>query len=460
MNYLRRVFIAGYVLIILITYSVFLYHSIKVKAAVDFVLFYNSAYNFFHHLPLYAAVPWHNYFLPESLRNQLIIIQKPIASLGANYSNNLNPPAAILFVLPFGLLSYTHAAILWYSACFLATFITLALIYRYYFPQQKSLFGYLTLLGIFLSTLPYQANITLGQYNIFIVLGVFLTWIWSKQHKGFAAGFILGLLIATKYFLGLLIIFYFLQRRWKTISGTAISFVGINLIALGLFGKAAYIQHFEILNRIAWYATAWNASILGFFARFSYQYAGGLALIAPWSHYAYYFASVLVLIFLAQFIDNSFKQKNDFDVGFFLTLIASILLSPLGWAYYLILLIFPVLSVVRSLASIPVSEQSKSLWLVFVFSFTLGLLCFPAKIETFAKGGWTAFSLLCSSYFYGIWLLVFLLFYCRRYIQTKSFSEISSSNLLPWTLLCYIVTFPAFGILFYQVFIKKVKCWQ
>jgi hypothetical protein len=148
--------------------------------------------------------------------------------------------------------------------------------------------------------------------------------------------------------MGLFLIFFAVRRRWKVLSWALLTFIFCNVISLITFGLSTYREHLEILARASLYINAsWNASFSGFFTRI-FGRAENIPLIAmPIVAYglAYTFSFLLTvgLIRVAWPRPRELSALPRFDLGFSLTIVAMLLISPYGWMYYFPVLIIPLL---------------------------------------------------------------------------------------------------------------------
>ena len=135
------------------------------------------------------------------------------------------PPAYLLLVLPFGLLSFPAGLIAW-SLTTMAFYLFAG---RRLFPDS----GWLALAfpAVF-------ANAAIGQ-NAFVTAGIFMLGLALLKRRPLAAGLVLGCLAIKPQLALLLPVALLAGRQWQAIAGAATSAAGILIGGLLLFGVAS-----------------------------------------------------------------------------------------------------------------------------------------------------------------------------------------------------------------------------
>lgn len=262
---------------------------------------------------------------------------------------NLSPPFFTILMLPFGFLDYQTAIWIWSILMLLCGILTVQLLKNRMCILYNNKIDKLILGLIIFSYFPTWAATVLGQFSLLILMLVSIIWIYSRSGKNVLPGILLGLLLSMKLFTGLFLIFFAFQRRWRLIGWYVGTFLTCSLISWLLFGTQAYKSYFEILTSVTWQAASWNTSILGLFSRIFGSPEGaplwdfpGLANIIS------NFVTFIILIFLIR-ISITLKENNTFtylfDIGYSLTIIFMLMISPLGWMYYFPILIIPLVVV-------------------------------------------------------------------------------------------------------------------
>jgi len=269
-------------------------------------------------------------------------------------SVNAHPPTSVLLALPLAVLDYATATIVWNLLSLIALGVSLALIIRQWqLPFRPWMLLPIVALGLVCAPLRQQVNH--AQLNLVLLL--LITGAWVADRRGFAGwtGRLLAAATAIKLFPGFLFVYFMLRRRWDVVrAGLAawLLIMGVTWLVLGSEPFVTYTR--EVLPRVAGFCAAWNnASLAGFWCKLlavppgvdragmpiePLAYLPGLAR-AGWVASA---GAVLLLL------GRSVVRARDIPAGdraFGLALVAMLLVSPLTWEHYFLLLLLPVLVV-------------------------------------------------------------------------------------------------------------------
>jgi hypothetical protein len=203
--------------------------NIRHPAPRDFLSFWSAA-----QMAL-AGKPWLAYD-----NAALHALQSTVASFGGSGEMTFPyPPAYLLLVAPFGLLSFAAGMIVW-SLCTAAFFLFAA---RRLMPQS----GWLAL------AFPAAfATAAIGQ-NGFVMAGIFMAGLMLLDRRPFTAGLVLGCLVLKPQLALLLPVALLAGGRWRTIAGAAVSAIGVLLLGLAVFGTAtteAWMHQLPLYGRI------------------------------------------------------------------------------------------------------------------------------------------------------------------------------------------------------------------
>lgn len=266
---------------------------------------------------------------------------------------NLNPPPFVLVTLPLGFLDYQAALAVWFGlSSFGLVLSAWLLVFKAPLPEKfRTTNIFLGLTAALMLYYPTQANFQLGQVTFLLLPTLIIAWLSLRQGRYRLAGALLGLAMATKLFLGLFLIGLILQRNFQAVKAALIAGLIFGAAALGLLGISSYFDFFEQLRQISWTATSWNASIRGTVEKLTGTWH-------PETGNARVFVSQLLILllslvtllayFMKLHFSRSWEEQECADLIFMLTLPAMLLLSPLGWMYYLPLLLIPGLCILRN----------------------------------------------------------------------------------------------------------------
>lgn len=248
---------------------------------------------------------------------------------------NLNHPALTLFLVPFTWLSQSSAYWLWLGISTGMYLLAVALALREigWAGKRRQ-----CVIAVALSlTLPGLIGaVKLGQMTAPLMLAVVGVWMLLRRAQYRRAGFLLGILGVLKPFLLLPLILLLVRRQWQGLAAAVIGGAGLSLVVLPVVGMDTYIDWLVTLQSITWYREPWNISFIGVLHRAVQPAPPSLASLCITG----IVATIGLLLVWPPVEAKPSRIERDLSI----LLILSVLGSPLGWLYYLPLLI-PVLGV-------------------------------------------------------------------------------------------------------------------
>lgn len=304
-------------------------------ASSDFLKFYSSARFFWEDQSIYTPVTLDTITNVQNIDPDLLIT--PIHP-------NLNPPFQTLLTSPLGLLSYDTAFWTWSLLSLALGLLSIYLIYDAYRHELHNSHVF-ELSIIFLLFFPTILSIISGQFSIILFFLITLSWMSARSGKDRLAGIALGFAFSLKIFSGLFIPVFIVQRRWKLLKWYLGTFFLCNFLAVYAIGLNDHFEYLRTISSITWYSASWNASLMGFFTRIFGGSVGVPLINSPtiglFLTLVVSILAVVLLLWSAKLGDND--NKYDFDLVFSITIISMLLVSPLGWIYYFIVLIIPLI---------------------------------------------------------------------------------------------------------------------
>lgn len=298
----------------------------------DFGKFYYSAAGFLKNGDLYGPGPATTFLFSPLL---------------AQHFWNLNPPHFHLLLLPMTYLSPSIAFAIWGAASLGALLASLRIILNELGLTVTRAQGALLILG-FLAFSGTGCILLSGQLTFLLLFPITLAWARARQERWTEMGAYLGLAISIKLFL-LIFLPYLIFRRHFQAAAMALSTTAfIYALGIWLFGQDAYESWIEVLRQVDWHSQSHNASLLGFLSRAFAENPlfAPLTVIdnitLPWLIAS---ALVAILTLVATTTDSS---DSSVDRSFALLLISALLISPLGWIYYLFLPLGPFIALFQS----------------------------------------------------------------------------------------------------------------
>jgi len=306
----------------------------------DFAQEWFSARNYFESFPIYAelAVAAERYGLGRlnPSRNLIII--------------NAHPPSSVLLALPLARLDFETAFIAWNLASLLLLALSTWLVgrgLRIPFPAW-SVFPATVLL---LLCDPLYQQIHQGQLNLVLLALLCGTWAAERAGRPRLAGVLIGAATAIKILPAFLLAYYVLRRRWLIVVSGAISLGLVTGLTAAIFGLDAYRSYIQLaVPEIYWFRVAWNNnSLAGFWCRLfdtlpwkeRYLWRSDPLWYSPALAHVGYWASAAVVAAVTAGAARRARSQDDDDRAFGLAITAMLLVSPLVWEHYFVLLLIP-----------------------------------------------------------------------------------------------------------------------
>jgi len=264
---------------------------------IDFPLFYNSTRALWEGRPAYDPVP-----------------------VGAMVLRNLNAPHIHFIWLPLLLLGLEPARWIWrgLTAAGLIVGVTMA-------AKPVSM--------RWLSGATWSASTTsvliTGQIAGIMAPGVTGILLMSHRGRWTVVGSLVGVLVAIKLFLWPLVLWLVLLKQWRAVAASTISAVVVFALGIAWVGTAPYAQWLAALQAVSWESGTWNASIAGLTHR---SLPEAVEPLVRWAAISAVIAFTVLRL-----------GQGDVARQLVIVLSASLLLSPLGWIYYLGLMAGPLL---------------------------------------------------------------------------------------------------------------------
>lgn len=226
----------------------------------------------------------------------------------------ITPPLLALINLPLAALPLIPAVLVWNGVQVLALVAALRLC------NVRDWRGYVLALASF----PFAATLTLGQPEGLFALALAVVWRYRDRWEG---GVTLGVLIAAKLFPWPLAVWFLLTRRYRNAALSVALGVSTLIASWAVIGFKGMSGYPRLLSTDADAFAARSHAILSALVR------GGLSLQA-----ARPAAWILGLAVVALLM----RRARGSDTGTFAALtVAGLVLSPIMWMHYLVLLLVP-----------------------------------------------------------------------------------------------------------------------
>ena len=255
-------------------------------------------------------------------------------------TTNLNPPLLWLAVAPFTTLPASVAYAAWtvMSLCLFGVTARIA--------ASAVRMPLVDIAVVVLSLTGTAFELGLGQISFVLLVPFTAAWMLDRGGRPVAAGACMGVLCVLKPFFGVFVLVTMWRREWRALlacAGAALSAAAAGWVLAGTEGYLAWISN---IRHVTWSWHIFNGSVWGVGARlFSRQ---DMVLMAEWTPLTESPAAALAvgvvgtsLVMMALWRSIG---RADIDRMYATVSIAALLVSPLGWNYYLATVFGPVLA--------------------------------------------------------------------------------------------------------------------
>jgi hypothetical protein len=282
-----------------------------------------------------------------------------------------HPPAVAIMFIPFTVMPLETANALW----FVAQLGLLLLLCFLVFPPRPGSRMQWHAIGFFCLLLcwsPIVIELFYGQLNL--LLAVLLVGSYRAANCGAprVAGTLLGAAIAIKAFPVVVAGYYLLRREWRTASWAAGAAGVVSILPILIIGPGSIVSygHQFLASTGYWQATEGHYSLTAAFRRLFTGTINVHPLVElPWGALVLSSLTALVILALAA---QAIVRAEDSSIALSIALCAAILVSPLSWNYYLVLLIGPMLWTASRLRA-----RGWPLWNANVWLLALALISVP-----------------------------------------------------------------------------------
>lgn len=258
---------------------------------------------------------------------------------------NAHPPAAVLVALPFAQLGYQDAHFAWNIVTFALFLVSIVLVARELMDRVRP-WVVLCGLSILLFALPVHTSLQQGQLNFLLTFLLMVAWVADRRGYLIASGLLVGLAAGLKLFPGFVLLYFLASGRWRATVGFAIGAVGINLAALAAFGMGAFETYLrDVIPSLQQFQTGWrNLSIYGWMLRLLdphvVQVGPEAERYPTLARLITVVASIGVVLLVVWQAWRS-RRTDDPDRGWATAIVGMLLVSPITWHHYLVMLLVP-----------------------------------------------------------------------------------------------------------------------
>jgi hypothetical protein len=191
-----------------------------------------------------------------------------------------------------------------------------------------------------------QSQVFQGQLNGLLVLLIVVSWWADRRDNQLLAGACIGSAAAIKLFPAFLLLYWLMQKRWRALIAGIATFSFLNGVAWAVLGNEALATYLNVvIPSVSHYRSSWNnRSLSGFWLRlFDPE---DFERVTPWIR-APQLANILVwtsqagVTALAAICCRQARARLQRDRALGLSVVAMLLVTPVTWEHYLILLLMP-----------------------------------------------------------------------------------------------------------------------
>jgi hypothetical protein len=239
---------------------------------------------------------------------------------------NLNPPHAMLAVWPLSSLPPEAAFAVWMILNAAAIAYSAARV-----GHETGWTPGVWELTVLLIGAPTATWLVTGQLTGLLLLPLVLSWQAWRHGDLRRAGVWLGIAISVKPFLGTFVVWMIWRREWRGVAAAAAAISVMFVMGLSVFGVQAHLDWLASVRAVSWSWAAMNSSVLAIVTRavtttpYHIPFAHLPALVNPLWLCAVAGVGVLLVRSL---------ESASVDDGWGVLMSGTLLISPLGWAYY------------------------------------------------------------------------------------------------------------------------------
>lgn len=185
------------------------------NGAGDFEIYYRGALRIIHGIPLYANLQPGDYLGPPLV----VQLAAPIVALTADFR---------------------QASVVWFFVNVLALIVTLAALLRYIPGGRTRLM--LAAAPVFFG--PVLITLWWGQSSPLVFALTAWSWIAYKEKKPLFTGILLAIAVWTKFYPGLMIVYFIWKREWRVTLGAIIGTTAVVAFQAGIAGINVFVGYF------------------------------------------------------------------------------------------------------------------------------------------------------------------------------------------------------------------------
>jgi hypothetical protein len=243
---------------------------------------------------------------------------------------NLNPPHFHILLLPFVALPLRWATYAWVIANICFGTLAMAIVWRELGLRLRSAWV-LPSLTLLLASGATGAVLLTGQFPGLLLVPLVMAWRAARRGEPSVTGVWLGVLISIKPFFGLFLVACLLGRQWRTVFVALLAMACAFALGVAIFGVEEHRGWVAAMTHVEWAWAAmngsWNALLSRALTASPYYMPVGVFPVV---------LKVLLVVGNSAILFLTLRSaRRSVDDLFAAIPLGALLISPLGWVYYL-----------------------------------------------------------------------------------------------------------------------------
>jgi len=306
----------------------------------------------------------------------------PVGPGRAEHFWNMNPPHFHALILPLTQLSIGDAYVIW-TAFNVSVAVLSIIAFARVLPIRWPASTWATNTVLLLASAPVMTWAVTGQVTGLLIGVVTYVWLRLRHDHWSGAAVAVGLLCGVKPFFGPLGLYFLIRRHWRSAFLAAASFLGVFVLGIAVFGLSSYREWLLALGDAHWVGAVMNASVYGLVGRAWTMDIESVSVLSR------ALGAAVALTLLAVGI-QAMRRSQDPDRAITIALLTSLLASPLGWVYYVPVVLGPILTLwSKHLIDWRWKIALAGLWVPYFLLFP-----YPSRVFAMTAGSIYAWSLL------------------------------------------------------------------
>ena len=299
---------------------------------------------------------------------------------------NLNPPHFQLLIMPLGWLGPWLALFVWMGLGLLLFGLSVRIILTELGVRLDPLRWRLLLIVILAAT-PFSFGLLSGQLAFHLSYPTTLLWREMRHRRWLVSGVSFGLLLALKLFFLILVPYLLLKGRLRVLLlglGVSGSLLGAGWL---LFGQASYLSWVSVLAQVHWPGMDMNGSLLGFLTRtLGPSIHHEPVIVARHLVQPLWLLAAVAIGLITLGVCWIHRGTGEVDRSLALLLTAAMLITPVGWIHYAVLLMGPAAAWIVNLSSRRSTTLRNSAAFLLVLAAAPGLF-WPSQLTPLIDPG-------------------------------------------------------------------------